>query len=377
MDVRSRQERFVEDFLSRIDAMRPEDGVFRMRGMRCGADGVAYALRVIARASASRRAGEIAVRFARLLHELRPGLPFPENDATYARMVSHSDAACLLSEAVAGDEPRAAAAAFVDAAREADAAPGDFVIGTAGWLHAAVTVEALARRWSDGPLLERSAAVTDRFRDRLADEIRGPLAERLNDSFAHGWPGVLYALLSAAAVRGATADAFDVRAVRALHERTVDAGNRRRLLGGANVPAGWCDGSAGHLYLWLRAWRTTGEEAYEDRARDAAFHCGSALTSRRSGLCCGLAGQAVALAHFAQVTRDATARARANAVAALSALRPTNVPAEYRESLMLGRAGVAVLQAHVLAERVPHMPFLWPSAGTDAEETQPIPVTSA
>ena len=57
---------------------------------------------------------------------------------------------------------------------------------------------------------------------------------------------------------------------------------------------GWCNGSAGYVFLWDEAYRVTGDTTYLDLAEGAAWNVWESGVAGPS-LCCGAAGQAYAL----------------------------------------------------------------------------------
>ena len=128
-------------------------------------------------------------------------------------------------------------------------------------------------------------------------------AERPNLGMAHGWAGYLYATLQ-----------WCRAASRPLPPRAEE---RLRELGGCARPrgrglcwpwygesgkdhgtmSGWCNGSAGFVFLWTLAHQRLGDPAFRALAEGAAWNAwedpgGSA------NLCCGLAGRAYALLNF-------------------------------------------------------------------------------
>jgi serine/threonine-protein kinase len=110
---------------------------------------------------------------------------------------------------------------------------------------------------------------------------------------------------------------------------------------------GWCNGTAGYVFLWTEAHKATGEDKYLDLAEGAAWHVWE-TPSPIATLCCGMAGQAYALLNFYRHTGDAVwlRRARdAGRLAAVAAMNPgSRATGEYHpEGLYKGDFGVGVL----------------------------------
>lgn len=175
-------------------------------------------------------------------------------------------------------------------------------------------------------------------------------AERPNLGMAHGWAGSLYATLqwSRAAARPLPAHA---------EERLRELGGCARPRGrglcwpwyGENgedhgVMSGWCNGSAGFVFLWTLAGRQLGDPDFRALAEGAAWNAwedpgGSA------NLCCGLAGRAYALLNLCKHGGGEEWLARARDLAERAALAFEQGGRETPHGLFWGEAGVAALAA--------------------------------
>jgi hypothetical protein len=71
----------------------------------------------------------------------------------------------------------------------------------------------------------------------------------------------------------------------------------------ASLVASWCTGVAGHTLLWSEVARQTGTRADRDLAAECA-RTTAFVPSGHAGLCCGLAGQSIALQRFADLSGD-------------------------------------------------------------------------
>ena len=73
---------------------------------------------------------------------------------------------------------------------------------------------------------------------------------------------------------------------------------------------GWCNGVAGHLLMWTRLWQCSGQSDDREVMERIAWGVMESRTVM-GNVCCGAAGQAVALASFASATKDASWQKRA------------------------------------------------------------------
>ncbi|HWS70958.1 MAG TPA: lanthionine synthetase LanC family protein [Thermoanaerobaculia bacterium] len=250
-----------------------------------------------------------------------------------------------------------ATAAFLAASRRPCAAL-DLTLGRSGSLLAA----SLLLSSLDDPSLRAfgSETMTAIWRDL---DAHPPLRDGLAETYlglAHGWAGYLYAALRWCAASG---DAPPPRLVERLHEYASMQTRRgrgthwRRMADSPpfDVMAGWCNGSAGAVFLWTLAHRLLGDDEWLALAELAAWHAWD--EPRGPGdLCCGAAGRAYAMLNLYKHTgaTEWLSRARqlanhAAAVIAATAQRP--------HSLWKGELGVAVLIADLEAPESASMPF--------------------
>jgi hypothetical protein len=123
----------------------------------------------------------------------------------------------------------------------------------------------------------------------------------------------------------------------------------------------WCNGTAGFVHLWAQAYESYGDPAYLEWSSAAAFFVGQSIdASRPTHICCGLAGQAFALARHARLTDEARWGRRldqiADATASLSANRiRRGRPAH---GLYKGTAGEALLYVQMRYRDAVRMPLL-------------------
>ncbi len=240
-----------------------------------------------------------------------------------------------------------AVAAFLQAA--ADPGPNqDLTLGRSGLLlGGALLLDLLPE---EGEKRRGLVAWGEELRQRLWDELdaQPPIREEdpgVNLGLAHGWAGHLYAALRWS--RSAGAD-LPGRLPERLEDLAACArpwgrGVRWRWHGAEEVTAmpGWCNGSAGHLYLWTHAAETLREPRWRDLAERTAWNTWESSDTVTS-LCCGLAGRAYALLHFWRKGRGPEWLTRAR-VLANRAARGAAQSEETPDSLYKGAMGVAAL----------------------------------
>ena len=188
---------------------------------------------------------------------------------------------------------------------------------------------------------------------------------------AHGWAGILYAALNWHRSSGAELPPHFVERLQQLCEcaEPWDRGVRwpsvlpqGRQGAAASYLSGWCNGTAGHIFLWTIAHSIFHDNAYLRLAERAAWHTWEAA-DLISNLCCGLAGRAYGLLNFYKYTRQAIWLERASRLAVRAALWDTNSYVALKltpESLYKGEVGVAVLAAELLDPEAACMPFFEP-----------------
>jgi eukaryotic-like serine/threonine-protein kinase len=190
---------------------------------------------------------------------------------------------------------------------------------------------------------------------------------------AHGWAGILYSCLcwcrsSRAAVpeelreRLEQLAAFaEVSGKRVRWRWNIRRQHHRQV---ADYMSGWCNGSAGFVFLWTLAHRMLERSEYATLAEKAA--CDSWESDSQTGnLCCGYAGQAYALVNLYKYSGDVSWLHRAQALAQRGARATTQMPnvGAFRElisrpdSLYKGELGIAILAAQLQKPKFASMPF--------------------
>lgn len=179
-----------------------------------------------------------------------------------------------------------------------------------------------------------------------------------NLGFAHGWAGILFAMLRWCEIEAASPPAELVDWLDQLGRLGEPLGNglrwpwRDTRAGHAALAGfmpGWCNGSAGMALLWCAAHRQLGRPEDLVRAERAAM---DAWTNPAGGweLCCGLTGRAYAALALARSTGRPLwlERARRLADRAFQARgSPGAAGPAQRASLFRGEAGLLLLQAEL------------------------------
>ncbi len=262
---------------------------------------------------------------------------------------------------------REAVNAFL-AAAEGPCPNPDLTLGRSGLLLGAAL---LFESGDDSPELR---ALGDRLLGGLWEEIDElpPIRdcpERANLGMAHGWAGYLYASLRWCRAAGNSLPPGLSGRLDELAERAHPHGRGLRWRwyaeSGADVGtmAGWCNGSAGFVFLWTLAEAVLGEPRYRRLAEGAAWNAWEAPDGHGT-LCCGLAGRAYALLNLYKQGGGEVwlTRARELADRAAASIERT---AESPDSLFKGAVGVAVLAADLAAPETAVFPFFeeegWPA----------------
>jgi serine/threonine-protein kinase len=207
-----------------------------------------------------------------------------------------------------------------------------------------------------------------------------PIAENrrlVNLGVAHGWAGMLYAIMRWCDVTRTAPPAWlplRLRELAALGSR-VGKGTRwpwRDQLGAAaaSMP-GWCNGSAGFVHLWTLAHATCGDARHLELAERAGWSAWEG-PGRAWDLCCGSAGRAYALLNLYRHTGERVWLERAHrlAVQAVSGARRAERESSntYPNSLIRGLSGVAVLAEELSRVEDARMPMFelepWPAPRT-------------
>lgn len=199
---------------------------------------------------------------------------------------------------------------------------------------------------------------------RLLD-AEGPISEVIGPlGLAHGWAGYLFATLIWCRTSGMPLPpALEAR----LHELSAEAlpvGRgyvwpwRLPLVdsGAPHFMPGWCNGSAGYVFLWTAAAATFEDDSFVDLAERAAWHAWES-EQREGSLCCGLSGRAYALIEIWRATDETIWLDRARELAWIAAHEGT-FRSDRPHSLVQGQLGRALLLAEIEHPESAHFPFM-------------------
>jgi eukaryotic-like serine/threonine-protein kinase len=187
---------------------------------------------------------------------------------------------------------------------------------------------------------------------------------------AHGWAGLLLATLRWSRVSGGPLPTGLPGRVEQLAELARPAGTGARWgwtndrgSAGASTMAGWCHGTAGHVWLWTAAHLALRDDRWARLAERAAWDV-YATPQPTANLCCGLAGQAYALLEMYRYAGEQVWLRAAGELAARAAVavRDVDTPGTIQGSLHKGEVGVAVLAADLRRPEAASMPFFGPPA---------------
>lgn len=256
---------------------------------------------------------------------------------------------------------REAVTAFLAAATSAPCPNPDLTLGRSGLL---LTASLLLEPLEEPPAELR--AFGDGLLAGLWEEIDQlpPIpdcVERPNLGIAHGWAGYLYASLRWCRAAGAPMPAGLSTRLAELADRAHPSGRGLRWRwyaeSGSDVGsmAGWCNGSAGFVFLWTLAHQILGEPRYRELAEGAAWNAWE-TPDLHGTLCCGLAGRAYALLNLWKHGGGEPWLTRARDLAGQAA-HTIERAAEAVDSLYKGAVGVAVLAADLARPEAAVFPF--------------------
>lgn len=196
-------------------------------------------------------------------------------------------------------------------------------------------------------------------------------AEQRYLGVAHGWGGFLYAALLWNRCSGSSLPTGAEERLNQLAELAEPTGRGVRWqwtyraanrAGSHAYMPGWCNGTAGMVFLWTAAHRALGDPRFLDLAERSAFNTWE-TPSGPASLCCGYAGQAYALLNLYRHTDRAIWLRRAQALAR-QAIAVPDTPETPPQSLYKGKLGVALLQADIAAPAHAHMPLFECESGS-------------
>lgn len=126
-------------------------------------------------------------------------------------------------------------------------------------------------------------------------------------------------------------------------------------VGGLFWPS-WCNGMAGHVYLWCHAFEVFQDERYLRAARLAADTT-SVIYPQNASVCCGTAGQALALNRFFRLTNEQRYR-RLAVQRAERACAQALASGGYTLGYFTGLSGIAQLAYAMHSRQTPYLPLI-------------------
>jgi serine/threonine-protein kinase len=240
-----------------------------------------------------------------------------------------------------GDDDAGRRHRFLDRCRAKLGGPPELLLGVGGYLTAAVRVH---RVTGD----ERALRVADELADHLLSRARGRdgWTRAAVHNFAHGRAGTYFALLGWSQRTGRTLPSWFFGALR------KSAGRARALSRGmpwlsagdsAAAKRSWCNGAAGIVMLWARAFELTRDPLYLELARVGGRCMEQAATGARGDLCCGLGGRAYALLALDRVDPGRTWWSGAVRLAEGAAAQMLTVGTPWPNGLYRGYPGILCL----------------------------------
>ncbi len=244
----------------------------------------------------------------------------------------------------------------------------DITLGKSGLLVAgALLIEALSDRAAadrTGLLALGNATMANIWETLVGYSPIREARELTNLGIAHGWGGMIYATLRWCEATGATLPANVEERLGELAALAEPVGRGVRWPWQLDRPGlympGWCNGSAGHVFLWMLAHRLLNEPSYLRLAEKAIWNCWEDQAQIAS-LCCGLTGRAYALLHWYKHMGGDIWLRRAVTLANQAAvnIRTFQIEEEkgFENSLYKGEVGVAALIADLEKPEGAALPF--------------------
>jgi serine/threonine-protein kinase len=199
-----------------------------------------------------------------------------------------------------------------------------------------------ADRLAGLPLPARSRQTLREFRNQMTEKAwqQSPPASIRNSrlGFAHGTAGMVFGALTSGSSKRVEEAAGRLRTLTVMMRKGIRWPVRA---GGSYFMPGWCNGVAGHLLMWMRVWQCSGQPEDREMMERVAWGVMESRTSM-GNLCCGAAGQAVALASFAAATGDPAWRRRATEF--LDRLQPRWPKDDHPQSLFRGQLGLLLVR---------------------------------
>jgi eukaryotic-like serine/threonine-protein kinase len=176
---------------------------------------------------------------------------------------------------------------------------------------------------------------------------------------AHGWAGLLYATLlwSDTSKRNLPVN-FMKRVEELQHSAILNDDSLRWTVSGSDKSflTGWCNGSAGHIFLWSLLYQHFKVEKYLRIAMQAANHIILHAENNISNLCCGYAGEAYSFLNLYYLTKEKKYLDEAKKCEQ-KIMNQISLPPLRSNSLYKGDIGLAVLLSETGKPEFAQMPL--------------------
>ena len=235
-------------------------------------------------------------------------------------------------------------------------------LAAAATLHDAVSAQNMIEYSEFESVLENEL---NRFNQWIAGSNHIGREPRLKHlGMAHGWAGILYAVLVAAKQLGLKPTSAVKNKLKELASFAEPIGRGLGWTGSIVSPGepttpayapGWCSGSAGFVMLWLAAFNRLQDEHYKDLALGAGWHVWE-HPDDSPNLCCGLAGRALALLNLYKALGDEQWLDRAIRLIESADCKKIHEPGA-RNSLFRGDLGVILLAMELERPSMSVMPL--------------------
>ncbi len=176
---------------------------------------------------------------------------------------------------------------------------------------------------------------------------------------AHGWAGILYATLQWCQISGQKLPEDFMRRVGEMENLFAVDGKAAKYpvsITDNSSWTGWCNGSAGHIFLWSLLYRSSKEEKYLSLAVRLANTLVNDTDHRINNLCCGMAGEAYAFLNLYRISQEKQWLLTSQQIAR-KIMSQISMPPLRNNSLYKGDPGLALLFCEMEFPERAQMPF--------------------
>ena len=176
---------------------------------------------------------------------------------------------------------------------------------------------------------------------------------------AHGWAGLLYATLLWCTVSSSPLPRNFMTRIDQLFNSSIEHDGIIRWplrVGDKNSWPGWCNGNAGHVFLWTLLYKHFKDEKYMDVAERLALRLVNGIQTGNADLCCGMSGIAYAMINMYKVTHEKKYLAEAKKIKEVILKTWFSQPLR-NNSLYKGEPGIAVMVGEIREPSLMKMPF--------------------